>query len=126
MGTGANMGVYSVLGHYHTALRRVFLLETVYPALPELSALWTFMPAGRPERMSHEGRYVLFIYRMACEQRDQLREWLLARGAEAWEAAVAAEARYVWQMERGTMAEPIERWAPAIAEFMPMTSLAVA
>ncbi len=116
----------TALDRYAAALRQRWILESAYPALPECSALWLFLPNGRPTTLSREGRYVLFAYRAVVDLLEELREWLIARDAALWLAAVEAEARFHWECELATMPESPARWSPPITAFTPSATLAVA
>lgn len=117
------MSLHELLRRYHAAWRRRLALETAYPLLPEVSALWSLLPAGRPARLGRDARYVLFVYRAVEAETEALREWLAAREAALWAAAVEAEAALAWQTEHARLRGP---WAPSIAEFAPHRERAVA
>ncbi len=102
---------------YSAALRQILVLESAYPCLAEISALWYFLPSGRPDGISREGRYVLFAYRAAVVARDELRQHLVVHGAEKWAAALEAEAVFLWEIERAHLESPLALTVPRIPEF---------
>ncbi len=101
---------------YSDSLRRILALETAYPNLRTMSTWWEFLPAGRPDGLSREARYVLLTYRAARATAEVVRRWLMGCGAEQWVAAVEAETRLWWQREREALAFQGEAWAPPLPE----------
>lgn len=120
------MDMYTILERFGAAWRQQLILETAYPCLPEKSAIWMFLPGGRPVGMSAEGRYVLFAYRAAQESCERYREWLLEHEADAWVAAVEAETRFLWEYEYAQLLDRDRPWIPIIPELEEAVALAVA
>jgi hypothetical protein len=119
--------LHAALACLRDAQRQVLALESAYPGLRSISMLWDFLPAGHPDGLSREARYVLMMYRGAHTEAEIVRQWLLEIGAELWIAAVEAEARQQWQHELATLRAGGQRWAPLLPELMaPVTTLAVA
>jgi hypothetical protein len=113
----------TVQERYSAALRQILVLESAYPCLAEISELWYFLPASRPNDVSREGRYVLFAYRAAAAARDELRQRLVDHGAEKWAAALEAEAEFFWEIECSQRTTPLSLNVPAIPEFATLTGL---
>lgn len=96
-----------MLERYGSAIRQVLLLETLYPGIAELSEIWYFLPFGRPDGLRLESRYILFCYRMAQMDRDQLACTLASMNAIPWARAIEAEATYAWSVEQNLLADQL-------------------
>ena len=116
----------TVQERYSAALRQILVLESAYPFLAEISELWYFLPASRPDDVSREGRYILFAYRAAIAARDDLRCRLVDHGAEKWAAALEAEAAFLWEIESAQMKAPLSMSVPPIPEFATLTGMLAA
>jgi hypothetical protein len=113
-----------MLARYGAALRQVLVLEAAYPCLAQINELWYFLPAGRPDRLSAEARYIIYAYRAATAEVAALRADLLEQDATLQLAAVEAETAFDWQREQAAL--PAE-WAPPLPEFASLTqAIAVA
>jgi len=108
---------------YRVTARQICVLEAAYPCLAEISGLWYFLPYGRPDDLSHDGRYILYIYRAALAAREAMRELLSDHRAEKWVVALDAEATFDWQRERARLPQPLERNMPIISEFASLTGM---
>lgn len=104
-----------LLAVYQVIARRLFVLEDAYPALQVCSAVWADLPQGRPVALSLAARYVIFCYRALLVERARLQAEARAVQADAWIAAVQAEASFAWEIERAQSMH--QTWAASIPEF---------
>jgi hypothetical protein len=102
------MSLYEQVDRYRAATRRLLICAEAMPELAAWHTQWLALPAGRPDGLTREVRYVLAIYRAALAEQTLLREWLVARRAEAWLAAAEAEATLLWQIERRTLDDDLQ------------------
>ena len=77
------MSLYEQLDRYRAAIRRILICCEALPELPTLHTEWRLLPAGRPEGLPRETRYVLAIYRAALAEQVTLRNWLVQHRAQA-------------------------------------------
>lgn len=94
------MSLYVKLDQLGKVTRHILICETAVPELPAWHAGWSRLPYGRPDGLDRATRYLLAVYRAALAEQERLRQWLRAQRAEAWLAAVEAEATLLWQIER--------------------------
>ncbi len=109
------MSMYAELERLGVALRRMWICEATRPELAALEARWRDLPAGRPDGLGIEMRYLLGTYRAAMAERDTLRRWLVTHHAEMWLLAVEAEAALFWRIESATLGDLAQIWDDAPA-----------
>ncbi len=113
------MSLYDQLDRYRAATRRMLICSEAIPELATWHTEWRALPAGRPDGLTREARYLLAVYRAALAEQTTLREWLVRHRAEAWLAAAEAEATLLWQMERRALDDdlaPLPQALPPAAE----------
>jgi hypothetical protein len=111
--SGDAMSMHTALERLGAALRRIWICEAARPELTILETLWGDLPAGRPDGLGLEMRYLLGIYRAALAERDTLRRWLVTHHAEMWLLAAEAEAALLWQIEAATLGDLTQIWDDA-------------
>lgn len=111
------MSLKTVLADTRTIYRQLLVLETLYPALHDLSVLWYFFPEGRPSELGHDARYILYIYRALDDERERLHQWLMDNNLGMWGVAVESETLYEWNLEWRSMDHHTRAQFPIIPQF---------